>query len=235
MTIDWSNDDERKAAIEELVAAEVTGLKAKNSELLGKTQDLKSKYETVKDVDVEKYQEMIAKENKAEEDLLFEKNEFEKIREKDRNEFDHRVSALQNKNEKLSNSLNTFVIEKELNSAISEQDGNPLFLMPHMKNRVELEENENGFEVVVKDALGNNMFNQDGGKASVEDLVKEFKGNNMFLGAFKGSGSSGTGTQTSPKTTGSGIVNPFKNGDIDAQTKLFSSNKALYDQLKAEA
>jgi len=233
--IDWNNEEERNAAIAEIVAAEVTGLKAKNVELLGKQQDLKGKYETVKDVDIERYNELMQKETQAEEALLLKKNEFEKLRERDKEEAEARVNALMGKNEKLNSSLNSYVIEKQLTDAISKQDGNPLFLTPHMKNRVELEENENGFEVVVKDAQGGNMFNQDGGKATVEDLVKEFKSNEMFLAAFKGNGASGTGTQTSPKSGGAQVANPFKTKDIDAQTKLYHTDRALFDQLKAEA
>lgn len=233
--VDWTNEEERSAAIQEMIEKEVAGLKAKNQELLGKQQDLKSKYESVKDVDVEKYRELTQKEQQAEEELLMKKNEFEKLRERDREEYEAKINALQSKNEKLNSSLNNYVIEKQLSEAISKHDGNPLFLAPHMQNRVELAETDGGFEIVVKDASGGNMFNQEGGKATVEDLVKEFKNNEMFMGAFKGNGASGTGTQTSPKTSTSGMENPFRTKDIDAQTKLYKENRELYNQMKAEA
>lgn len=79
--------------------------------------------------------------------------------------------------------------------AISEAGGTVELLLPHVKSSIKMKQNEAGTfiaEVVDKEGLGR-VGDGQGNPMTIPQLVDEFKGNELFSPAFKGSGSSGTG------------------------------------------
>lgn len=99
---------------------------------------------------------------------------------------------------KLETSLEHSLIDSGLQMVLSDPGigGDPLFLLPHMRGRVKLEETDDGFKPVVLRSDGSPMLNKDNQPANLKDLASEFRGDERFAVAFKGlnkSGGGGTG------------------------------------------
>ena len=73
-------------------------------------------------------------------------------------------------------------------------------------------------------------------RQSVAQFIEDIEGRPEEQHLFKPKGGSGSGSQGSgnnvPTTT---LENPFKTGNITEQSRLFKTNRAMYDRLKAEA
>jgi hypothetical protein len=77
---------------------------------------------------------------------------------------------------------------------------------------------------------------RDGNPLGVEDLITEFKNNEVFSRAFEvNKERTGTGIQPGKVATSSLPNNPFLTDDVDAQTALFRKDPVLGKRLQQEA
>lgn len=110
--------------------------------------------------------------------------------------------------------------ETAINSAITQANGSPLVLLPHLQNRVraKMENGITSLEVLKVD--GSLWVLETGQPATVNDLVAEFKSNDVYGGCFDAPKSSGSG---SVSNTGITAQNELKTlSDIMAATKAGS-------------
>lgn len=155
---------------------------------------------------------------------------------------DEQVNQLRKQVEQMRNSAIQERISSKLSSAILKEGGVAMLLEPVLKSRVRGSVDDSGLiNVEVLDKSGNIMF-VNGEKASVEHLVKEFKSDNTFSGAFIGNKSSGTGsnnaggTDTPPPPTD----NPYKrdkdgNINIKKASELYKRDPDTARRLAKEA
>lgn len=125
---------------------------------------------------------------------------------------------------KLETSLERSEIDSGLQGVLADPEigGDPLFLLPHMRGRVKLEETDDGFKTVVLRADGSPMLNKENQPAKLKDLAGEFRGDERFASAFKGlnkSGGGGTGGGNSGGEGGTG-GGTTKKSDMSAVAKV---------------
>lgn len=140
---------------------------------------------------------------------------------------------------KLLSALERSLIDEGLTRTLSDEKigGNPLYLLPHMRGRVSVEETDDGFDVIVKRPDGSPMLNADNKPASLADLAAEFKADDRFAGAFKGlNQSGGGGTGGSGGKGGGGGATDLKRSTMTVQQKveyIREHGQAGYEQLPA--
>ena len=111
------------------------------------------------------------------------------------------------------------MIDQALATAIRKNggdEGTVTLLMPHLKGQVSLREMANGNfipEVVDNVSKEPRIGDSMGTPMSMDQLVGEFKGSNIYASAFPGTGTSGGGTKTS-NNSGGGF--PSKKSDFSA-------------------
>jgi len=186
---------EEEAALKGLVDAEVSGLKSKRDELLGKLKAL----DAHKDIDPAEYKTLKEQAAKAEEDRAMKAGEFENLKKQLIEAHAKEKKALEDKIATLSKSLEENVLIATATQAIAAEKGSTFLLMPHVKSRTKLDESGNP---VVVDESGNVRIGSDGKPLGIAALIAEMKADVQTFGrAFEASGANGSGT---PPNNGTG-------------------------------
>jgi len=90
--------------------------------------------------------------------------------------------------------LEQHLIDAQATAAIAEAKGVPQLLLPHVKGRVKVLEQDGKFSVQVLDAAGNPMVADAAGTpATFKHLIESFKADPVFGRAFEGNNASGGG------------------------------------------
>ena len=183
--------DEEKAALGATLEADVSGLKSKNTELLGKLKELKK----LEGVDPDEYQTLKQQAAAADAEKLKNAGNWE-AREKQL--LDAHKKELDLRDGKISilgKSLEENVLIATASQAISAEKGSVKLLMPHVRSQTRLD--DNGNPVVVDDA-GNVRIDSAGKPLTISALIAEMKADVSSFGqAFGPSGNSGSGSQGS--------------------------------------
>jgi hypothetical protein len=95
-------------------------------------------------------------------------------------------------------------IDKEAAMVCNELKGNATLLMPHIRAQTKLIEEDGAFHVRILDAKGNPRVNADGKFLGIRDLVSEMQGQDVYAGAFAGTGNSGGGSHGTEGGKGGG-------------------------------
>lgn len=182
---------EEEAALKALAEDHAAGLKAKNSELLGKLKEL----DPLKSIDPEKYKALEAQAAKIEEERAMKAGEFESLKKQLLEAHAKEKQALESKIATLGKSLEENVLIATATQAIAAEKGVPTLLMPHVRSRTKLDDNGNP---VVIDESGNVRVAADGKPLTITALIAEMKSDvNTFGRAFEASGATGAGSQSS--------------------------------------
>lgn len=217
----FAQTDEGKSLI--LQSEAVTGLAAKKDELLSKSvtlQDKVRKYEAFGDADalaaqLAEYKAL--KEGKTGTDA----NVTTVVDPKLTAELEHLRTEVQTRDStfnKLQASIVNTGVESAVITEITKANGIPELLKPIVSSRVKgVFDIETGkLEMTVMNPDGSPMF-KNGKAASVEDLINEYKANEVYGGAFRSNSVSGTGTrQTGGKATSDMLDPSSPNFSIDA-------------------
>ena len=145
---------------------------------------LKREQSKYSEVNVDEYKEMKAAKDKAENDRLMKRNEFDKILQKQKEKYDSETQSLRQK-------LESIQLDGALtNAAVQHKAVNPQHVTNLLRQNVRLDEEGN---VLVLDGEGQVRYNQETAKPySIDDLVTEFVGSNPY---FRSASPSGTGSQ----------------------------------------
>lgn len=158
-------------------------LKVKEYEQLGEVEDIKN-------LMTQKEQENLQKHEKNE--------EWEKAKIQMLDQFEREKKELVEQNNKLKESMQRNLVQKEVTQAIGKHDGIATLLQPHVERNVRYIEDEDGnFEVRVVDNDNSPRFNNKGEYMTVDEFVASLKEDDEFGLAFRGRGQSGAGTKPS--------------------------------------
>ena len=109
------------------------------------------------------------------------------------------VEALRTEAGRYRGLLETNLIESQAVAAIAAAKGVPELLLPHLRGRVKVLEQDGKFNLQILDAAGNPMVaDASGTPATFKHLVDSFKADPIFGRAFEGSGASGPGGSGNP-------------------------------------
>lgn len=153
---------------------------AKTYEGLGKTPD--------------EIQEILKKMAEDEENTLAKKGEFEKLKAQLLEQHKKELDAKDHELLGMKSSLESYLVDTTATKAIAENNGNVTLLLPHVKSRVRVV-NDNGkysTQVLLPDGSAP-MLNAKGEPVSIADFVKAMRDDEVFQPAFKSSGNTGSG------------------------------------------
>ena len=145
----------------------------------------------------EEIQELLAAQAQAERDKLVKGGEWDKLKgqmtEQHQAELAKREEAVKGMRDQLEKHL----VDAAGVAAIAAADGSAELLLPHVKSRVKVIEENGEFAVRVVDAAGNPRVNGKGEFLSMSDLVGEMRQSEIFAPCFKAPNASGGGAQHS--------------------------------------
>jgi hypothetical protein len=142
----------------------------------------------------------------------------------------------------LMSQVEKLLIDNQAAAAIAKHKGTPELLIPVLRPRLKVEEEDGQFSVKVLDEKGGQEFAIRDSKAvpaTIEDLVAKFKADPIYGRAFEGSGQSGTGSD--PNRSGgnnpTGAKNPWlkESWSVTEQMRLLGTNPQLAAAFQAQA
>src|SRR5262249_48617114 len=86
--------------------------------------------------------------------------------------------------------------------ALVAEKGNPVLLLPHIKQMTKVVADGENYVVRIVDGQGNLRVNGTGSDMTISDLVKEMKGDKNFLGGFESDAKGGTGSPQNNQNPG---------------------------------
>lgn len=176
-------------------------LKAANKEAADRRKSL----EKYKDVDPEEYQRLKTLEEEITTKKAQAEGDFSKIKEQMVAKHQADLERETKKSESYRTALERHLVDAQATAAIAAAKGVPQLLLPHVKDRVKVIEENGQFTVQVLDEKGNPMvMDAAGTPATIGYLVESLKANPVYGLAFEGRGASGSGGHqgggTTPKT-----------------------------------
>lgn len=161
---------------------------------------LKAQVEKLKNIDPAKYEELVA----MEEDIRSKGKGWEKMREQLNAAHSGEVEKLNAKIKSLSATLEDALIGSAAAAEIEKAGGSPMLLLPHVKSKAKLVEENGKHHVRLFDEKGDPLIDNTGAYLTLGGFVTQLKGMEGFGSAFKSSGASGGGTPPSGNNGGGG-------------------------------
>jgi len=179
------------------------------------TRQLTQIKEQYGEIDPEQYQQLLTEHEKREEEEALKRGEYDKriqqVKEKQQQELDKRSQREQH----LINVIKESKIDAAVVSALNELHGNVNLLLPHVKTRMQLVEEDGQFHARVIDETGTVRVNAEGKPITAKELVSEMRDQESFAAAFAADVKSGGGTPPN----GSGGEGSGKKGGIPSDLK----------------
>jgi hypothetical protein len=223
--IDWTNEEARNAWLD----AQVAGLKAKNSELLGINKGLQSKTKEFEDAEAARQTEVEIAKAKA-------KGDYEAALKKSMEAHEAKYKATEDRLNALQTRLKTTHFQKEVTEILAAEGGIPKLLMPIIQSQTEVDFDDDG-NVVTR------IKGDDGQVDPALDLktyIASLKASEDFGAAFRSSAATGSGASQSTKMPEM-QDNPWvgkwgdKTFNMTKQAQIEKSDPALAAKLKAAA
>lgn len=138
-------------------------------------------------------------------------------------------AKLQEKLEKLTNSLEDAMIVSVASQELAKEKGSVRLLMPHMRQQTRLREADGRFVVEVMGDDGNpRLTGSDGHPMSIAELVSEMKTQDDFASAFEGTGATGsgaTGSGNSPKKQQANTISADDKEAVESNLEAVASGE----------
>ena len=197
-------EDESQA--EKLIARSTEdeqGLVNKRDELLGKVTDYKGRLAQFDGVDVEEYKTALQKLKEYDEKHLMDKGDFEPIRQKLLDQIEEGKVNSEKEKGALRSQLENMMIDSEAAKSISEDGGSLKLLMPIVKSRIDIIDNDGKLILQIKSEDGTPALDDKGEPLTLPGLMEELRADESLSGAWPSSGLSGAGARRSVKGGGS--------------------------------
>lgn len=148
----------------------------------------------------EEIQELLAAQAQAERDKLVKGGEWDKLKGQMTEQHQAELAKREEANKGLRGQLERHLVDAAGVAAIAAAKGSAELLLPHVKSRVKVIEENGEFTVRVVDVTGNPRVNGKGEFLSINDLVGEMRQNEVFAPAFMAPSASGGGAQQSTQS-----------------------------------
>lgn len=190
--IDWTNEEQRKQAINAEIQQATAGLLNKRDELLGEVKTLKEKLKAFDGFDIEEFNKLKADLEKQHKDKhvkdgnveeLIKRHEAEKqqlIADRDK-----KVADLEKKLTEREKAFESELVKAAVSTAIGESKGNMTLLLPHVTSKVRAALKDGQYQIEVVDDKGNARINpKDASPLSIKGFLDELKQNKDYAVAF---------------------------------------------------
>lgn len=205
--------DEPKTYTQEQLDEQVAGLKAKNSELLGKVKELGTALEPWKGLDPAKVKEVLTAHETTQVELQKKTGDWDarekKLREDFKAEHDKVVGPLTEQVRTMEADLFDAIAVRDAMEAMSDPEikANPKLILPVVRSELGVAVVDGKRVTVVRGQDGKPRYHETSGKlVSVKDRLKELRAVKEYGGGFEGNGASGSGAQPSNVPAGDAEV-----------------------------
>lgn len=212
---------------------DVTGLKtALNTERTARGEAEKNLRETAKnlerfkDVDPDKYRDLLGREK----DLTTQSKSWETLRDQLNTTHAQELKARDEQVKGLKGTLETQMITNVALTEIEKAQGSSVLLLPHIRDRAKLVEENGKLFVRLFDDKGNPLIDNQGQYLTIAAFIGQLKQSQDFAGAFKGTGASGGGADGGGGSGGGGTA-----GNLDRATMTLQEKNAYMDKYGVEA
>jgi len=176
----------------------VGGLKSALEKERENVANLKRKTKSLEDkfggIDTEEYRTLKEQQREAEEREAEKKGEWEQLKQQMRDQHNEQIAEKDRETARVKQELERHLIDAQATEAINGENGNVTLLLPHVKALVKLKEEDGVFKAQVVDATGTSRVDAEGNPLTIKALVSEMRTQEVYAGAFKGTGSAGGGT-----------------------------------------
>lgn len=195
-----------------------SGLKSALDKERKARRDYERKLNQLNGVDPEEYQRLKQEAEQREAEKAQKSGEWEKLKSQWAERHKTEIEAERQKTTAMQATLESYLIDAEATRAIAAAKGIPELLLPHVKQHVQVIQEDNGQYVArVVDKSGEPRLGYpEGNPMSISQLVDEMRKSEIYGRAFEGTGISGMGTG-STKTSSS--QSTMKTWDSKASTK----------------
>jgi regulator of replication initiation timing len=208
-------------------ADDVTGLKSalrkERENSRAANSELSKLRDQFGDIDVEEYSALKQAAADAEREKLEKKGEYDSLLKQHAEKFDGERLKFGERESFLKSVIEKLTIDNAALAALSELGGNTELLLPHVKARVQMVEENGAFEARVMDAEGNPRVGKETTFMSVRELVGEMREQETFASAFKTDAKPGGGTPPGgggDKKPGGGVIpKDLKRSDMTIRQK----------------
>lgn len=197
-----------EAKVQARIDEATAGLKAKNTELIGKNQSLTARAKVIGDRTPEDVQADLELAAKFKEDKAKAAGDFDVLKSQLLEQHKVALGKAEGRGKKVEGKLYDVMARREAEAAIVAAGGNPKVLLPHILPFIKVEEQDEDFVSKVVDAKGNQRIAADGTGTgmTIAQLVESFKADETFGVAFSANGSNGSGARNETTTRNTGAV-----------------------------
>ena len=209
---------------------DVAGLKTKNAELLGKMSKLKGTYEGV---DLDEYRKFIADKEQADREKQKLTGDFDARERMLVEQHQKELAKLSEQNGTLNQSLQGLMVDNAAQSALvaarAKKVGGMGLLMPHIRQRTQVVEEDGRHTVKVFDDNGQVRLSTASGSAqpmSIAELVAEMRESEEYGVCFEAENKQGTGNDPNNPGAGKKI---YSRDELRTQEGYAQANKEYPD------
>lgn len=165
--------------------------------------------------------DLMAAQAQAERDKLTKAGEWDKLRGQMTEQHQAELAKREEKATAYRAQLEKHLVDAAGTAAIAAAKGSAELLLPHVKSRVKVIEENGEFAVRIVDATGNPRVNGKGEFLSMSDLVGEMRQSDVFAPAFQAPAASGGGAR--PSVPGGATLKGKVDGTEAERTAYFAS------------
>jgi DNA-binding transcriptional MerR regulator len=171
----------------------------------------------------EEIQELLEQKAQADRDKLTKAGEWDKLKAQISEAHAAELAKREERNGLLTKQLERHLVDAAATAALAAASGSSELLLPHVKARTKVVEENGEFVVRVVDASGNPRVDGKGEFLSIKDLVSEMRQSEVFLPAFKASGTSGGGAPNNGLPSGGARLQGKVDGTEQERAAYFAS------------
>lgn len=182
---------------------DTSGLKSKNSELIGKLRTATERASILGDRTPEEIKADLELAALTRESKAKAEGDFETLKKQLIDQHTSELSKVSGRTQQVESKLFEVLAKREVEMAIKELDGDEVVLLPHILPFIKVAEVDGDFVAQVVDAKGNpRIADGQATPMTIKQLVETFQANERFGVAFKASGASGSGAKNTGGTGG---------------------------------
>ncbi len=161
-------------------------------------------------VDPKKYQELTQAAEEAERKRLASEGDFKSLEKQLVEKYEGEIGKEREVGKKYLTAMERYMIDAAAATELAKHSDSPKLLLPHIKSRMKVIEQDGEFHARIVDDSGNVRIGKGQGSApmTLSELVEEMKQDKEFAPAFRGTGSSGGGASRSSGSAGGSKVVP---------------------------
>jgi hypothetical protein len=177
----------------------------------------------------EEIQELFEQKAQADREKLTKAGEWDKLKAQISEAHAAELAKRDERSGLLTKQLERHLVDAAATAALAAAGGSSELLLPHVKSRTKVIEENGEFVVRVVDASGNPRVDGKGDFLSIKDLVREMRESDVYAPAFKATGTSGGGAPNSGPVNGGNNLKGKVDGTEQERAAYFASK---YSELR---